>query len=181
MEKDIKTNMEKSLESLKNKFKQIRAGRANVDMLSSIQVEYYGSMTALNQVANLSTSDARTLIIDPWDKGTLSDIEKSIQKSNLNLNPINDGKIIRIILPELTEERRKEFLKIAKKELEEGKVSVRNVRKHFNTEYKKMEENGEISEDQLKAKEKEVQKITDEYVLKMDNLYHQKEKDIMGL
>ena len=171
--------MNKSLDSFRLKLSKIRAGRANVDILDSVRVEYYGDMVPLNQVASLSVSDAKTIVIDPWDKSMLEGINKAIQKANLGLNPSTDtnSKIIRIIIPPLTEERRKEFVKIAKKELEEAKISLRNIRHKANSAIK----NDDLSEDEKRSKEKSVQKILDEFTKKAEEIFSSKEKDIMSI
>lgn len=155
--KETETKMEKALENTKEKFSSIRAGRASVSMLDGITIEAYGTPSPLSQVGTLSAPEARLLTIDPWDKTLIPAIEKAIQHSNLGLNPSNDGKIIRLLVPELTAERRKEYVKIVKKEAEEGKVAVRNIRKDINNKLRKMEKDGEITEDELKSNEDSVQ------------------------
>ncbi|TDT67022.1 ribosome recycling factor [Hypnocyclicus thermotrophus] len=175
---DAREKMDKAVEATKHKFASIRAGRANVSMLDGIKVNQYGSEMPLNQVANLSAPEARLLVIDPWDKSIIKDIEKVIVNSNLGLTPNNDGKVIRLQIPELTAERRKEYAKLAKKEAEEGKVAIRNVRKDTNNKLRRLEKDSEITEDDLKRYENEVQKLTDEYIKKIDDLYAKKEKEI---
>ncbi|MDN5304665.1 MAG: ribosome recycling factor [Fusobacteriaceae bacterium] len=175
---DAREKMDKAVEATKHKFASIRAGRANVSMLDGIKVNQYGSDMPLNQVANLSAPEARLLVIDPWDKSIIKEIEKVIVNSNLGLTPNNDGKVIRLQIPELTAERRKEYAKLAKKEAEEGKVAIRNVRKDTNNKLRKLEKDSEITEDDLKRYEADVQKLTDEYIKKIDELYAKKEKEI---
>jgi ribosome recycling factor len=175
---DAREKMDKAVEATKHKFASIRAGRANVSMLDGIKVNQYGAEMPLNQVANLSAPEARLLVIDPWDKSVIKEIEKAIVNSNLGLTPNNDGKVIRLQIPELTAERRKEYAKLAKKEAEEGKVAIRNIRKDTNNKLRKLEKDSEITEDDLKRYEDEVQKLTDDYIKKIDELYAKKEKEI---
>ena len=176
--KETETKMEKALENTKEKFSSIRAGRASVAMLDGITIEAYGSPAPLSQVGTLSAPEARLLTIDPWDKTLIPAIEKAIQHSNLGLNPSNDGKIIRLLVPELTAERRKEYVKIVKKEAEEGKVAVRNIRKDINNKLRKMEKDGEITEDELKSNEDSVQNFTDKFIKNIDEALDKKEKEL---
>ena len=176
--KETETKMEKALENTKEKFSSIRAGRASVSMLDGITIEAYGTPSPLSQVGTLSAPEARLLTIDPWDKTLIPAIEKAIQHSNLGLNPSNDGKIIRLLVPELTAERRKEYVKIVKKEAEEGKVAVRNIRKDINNKLRKMEKDGEITEDELKSNEDSVQKFTDKFIKNIDEALDKKEKEL---
>ncbi len=176
--KETETKMEKALENTKEKFSSIRAGRASVSMLDGITIEAYGTPSPLSQVGTLSAPEARLLTIDPWDKTLIPAIEKAIQHSNLGLNPSNDGKIIRLLVPELTAERRKEYVKIVKKEAEEGKVAVRNIRKDINNKLRKMEKDGEITEDELKSNEDSVQKFTDKFIKNIDEALEKKEKEL---
>ena len=176
--KETETKMTKALESTKEKFSSIRAGRANVTMLDGITIDAYGTPSPLSQVGTLSAPEARLLTIDPWDKTLIPAIEKAIQHSNLGLNPSNDGKIIRLLVPELTAERRKEYVKIVKKEAEEGKVAVRNIRKDINNKLRKMEKDGEITEDELKSNEDSVQKFTDKFIKNIDEALDKKEKEL---
>lgn len=175
---DCKDKMNKAVESTKHKFAGIRAGRANVAMLDGIRVEQYGSEMPLNQVGSVSAPEARLLVIDPWDKSIIPAIEKAIMASNLGLTPNNDGKVIRLMIPELTADRRKEYVKFAKSEAENGKVAVRNVRKDVNNHLRKLEKDGEITEDDLKRYEDEVQKLTDATIKTIDQLLATKEKEI---
>lgn len=170
--------MVKALDATKKRFASIRAGRASVAMLDGVKVEQYGSLMPLNQVANVSAPEARLLTIDPWDKSVIKDIEKAISNSGLGLTPNNDGKLIRLQIPELTSERRKEYVKIAKKDAEEGKIAIRNVRKDINNKLRKAEKDGDISQDELKAAEDNVQKVTDKFIKDVDTTYAAKEKEI---
>lgn len=173
-----KDSMESSINHLGSELTKIRAGRATPSMLDGVSVEYYGSMTPLSQVSNINTPDARTISIQPWEKQMLSEIEKAIINSNLGLNPQNNGELIMINVPPLTEERRLNLVKQAKSEGEHAKVSVRNARKDANDEIKKLKNDG-LSEDMVKDAESEVQKFTDSFVKKVDELVALKEKDIM--
>lgn len=175
---DCKEKMNKAVESTKHKFASIRAGRANVSMLDGIKIEQYGSLMPLNQVGTVSAPEARLLVIDPWDKSVIPTIEKAIMTSNLGLTPNNDGKVIRLMIPELTADRRKEYVKFAKSEAENGKVAVRNIRKDMNNNLRKLEKDGEITEDDLKRFEDEVQKLTDATIKTIDQLLALKEKEI---
>lgn len=157
----------------------MRAGRASVSMLDGVTVEAYGSPTPLNQVGTVSAPEARLLTIDPWDKSLIPVIEKSILQANLGFNPSNDSKIIRLAVPELTEERRKEYVKLVKKEAEEGKIAIRNVRKDINNKLRKMEKDSEITEDELKSSEEKVQKMTDKFVAAVDEALAKKEKELL--
>ena len=176
---ELQNKMEKSLENTKDKFSHVRAGRATVSMLDGVTVEAYGSPTPLNQVGTVSAPEARLLTIDPWDKSLIPVIEKSILQANLGFNPSNDGKIIRLAVPELTEERRKEYVKLVKKEAEEGKIAIRNVRKDINNKLRKMEKDSEITEDELKSSEEKVQKMTDKFVAAIDEALAKKEKEFL--
>lgn len=171
--------MKGAIEAFKKDLGSIRTGRASLSLLDGIEVEYYGNPTPLNQVASLSTPDSRQIVIQPWDPKTISAIEKTILKSDLDLTPTNDGKVIRINIPPLTEERRKQLVKVVKKRAEEARVAIRNVRRDFNEELKKLEKNKEISEDELKKSLDEVQKLTDTYIKKVDERLEHKEKEIM--
>jgi len=175
---DCKDKMDKAIESTKYKFASIRAGRANVSMLDGIKIEQYGSLMPLNQVGTVSAPEARLLVIDPWDKSVIPTIEKAIMTSNLGLTPNNDGKVIRLMIPELTADRRKEYVKFAKTEAENGKVAVRNIRKDMNNNLRKLEKEGEITEDDLKRFEDDVQKLTDATIKTIDQLLALKEKEI---
>lgn len=172
--------MDKAIKHTESELHKIRAGKAMPSMLEGIMVEYYGNPTPLQQVASVNTPDARTLVIKPWEKNVIGEIEKAIINSDLGLNPQNDGEIIRLNIPPLTEERRKSLVKQAKNETEQGKISVRNARKETNDSLKKLQKEG-ASEDEIKRAEENVQKLTDDYVSKMDNLLVEKEKEIMTI
>ena len=172
--------MDKAVTHTSGELTKIRAGKAMPNMLDGVDVEYYGSSTPLNQVASVTAPDARTISIKPWEKKTIPDIERAIINANLGFNPQNDGELIRINIPPLTEERRLTLVKQAKAEIENGKVSIRNVRKEVNDSIKKLLKDG-VSEDEVKNAEDEVQKITDAHTTKLDDLFAKKEKDIMTI
>ena len=183
MDKSIYTEMEKEmkevLSKLKSEFVVIRTGRASASLLDKIYVDYYGSPVPINQIASISVPEPKMIVIQPWDIKMLGVIEKAILKSDLRLTPNNDGKVIRLVLPELTSERRQELLKLAKKKAEEARVSIRNIRREYNENLKKMEKRGEISEDELKRSQEEIQKLTDKYIEEVDKMLAAKETDIM--
>ena len=179
--KDYARRMDKALEHVNEEFGAVRAGRANPKVLDRICVEYYGSETPLNGVATISSPDARTLVIQPWDTKLLKDIAKAIQISDLGINPQNDGKSIRLNFPQLTEERRKELVKQIHKYSEGGKVAVRNIRRDAMDHFKKLEKKSEITEDELKQAEKDLQKLTDDSCKKIDELLAKKEKELMAV
>jgi ribosome recycling factor len=171
--------MGKSVGALKSEFKRIRTGRASLALLDGIRVDYYGTLTPLNQMASLSVPESRLITIQPWDISVIKEIEKAILKSDLGLTPSSDGKIIRIAIPPLTEERRKELVKIANKISEEYKVAVRNIRRDSNELLKGLKKEGNISEDEAFKAQEQVQKITDEYIRRIDDVYQEKEKEIL--
>lgn len=175
---NAKEQMDKAVNHLESELVKVRAGKASPSMLEGIQVDYYGTRTPLNQVANINTGDARTLIVQPWEKTMLTPIEKAIQAANIGLNPQNDGIIIRIPVPALTEERRRDLAKKAKSEAETAKVSMRSIRKEANEELKKLQKSG-TPEDEVKEGENKVQQLTDAYVIKCDKHLEVKEKEIM--
>ena len=177
---DAQNIMEKAILHCETELAKIRAGKASAAMLDGIMVDYYGNHTPLNQVGSINTPDARTLIIQPWEKALLSSIERAIMEANIGLNPQNDGLIIRLAVPPLTEERRKDLVKKVKEEAERGRITVRNIRKDANEKIKKLKGEG-ISEDEIKTGEAEVQKITDIYIIKIDKHAEAKEKDIMTI
>ena len=179
--KQTEEKMKKSLSALEEEFNTLRTGRASPALFDKIRVEYYGNPTPLNQVATISVPEARLVVSQPWDKSIIGEIEKAIQKSELSVNPSNDGKVIRISIPPLTEERRKEFVKIAKGMAEQSRVSIRNVRRDANDELKKAQKDGEISEDDLKRAEDDVQKLTDKYVEEVNTMLDAKEKEILEI
>lgn len=176
---DTKEKMEKVLEVLLKEFNNIRTGRARPSLLDGIKTEYYGTMTPLNQMAGISVPEPRLLLIQPWDKSVLASVEKAILKSDLGLVPNNDGEVIRIAIPQLTEERRKELVRLARKKTEEQRVSVRNIRRDANEVLKKMEKEGTIPEDDYHWSLDEVQEITNEYIKKIDEMLKEKEEEIM--
>lgn len=175
---DAKTLMDKAVDHADNELNKIRAGKASPSMLDDIMVDYYGSPTPLSQVGSVNTPDARTIVVQPWEKSLLTAIEKAIMEANLGVNPQNDGVIIRINVPPLTEERRRDLVKKAKNEAENGKIAIRNIRKDTNEKIRKLKSEG-VSEDEMKTGEAEVQKLTDAYIAKIDTLSVAKEKDIM--
>ena len=176
---DTEERMEKTIESLKKDFGKLRTGRASASLVDGIKADYYGTMTPISQMATVSVPDSRTITIQPWDKAGKGVIEKAILKSDLGLNPINDGRVIRISIPPLTEERRKELSKVSRKYGEEAKVGLRNIRRDANDTLKKMEKNKEITEDDLKKSIDDVQKLTDRFVEEVDKRCSAKEKEIM--
>lgn len=171
--------MKGAIEAMKKEFQAVRTGRANSGILDRVIVEYYGTPTPLNQLANLSVADARTLVVQPWDKSILNAVEKAILKADLGLNPVNDGNLIRLPIPQLTEERRKELVKLIRKEAEEKRVAIRNLRREANERIKVLERDGKISEDDGKKGLDEVQKLTDKQIAEIDKLLEHKEKEIM--
>ena len=175
----VKDDMNKAIEALERDFSRVRTGRASLALLDGIRVSAYGSLSPLNQVASLSIPESRLITIKPWDKTVIGDIEKAIQRSDLGLTPSNDGQIIRIAIPPLSEERRKDLVKVVHKRAEEGKVTVRNARREGNEMLKSMEKSSEISEDELHKATKEVQKLTDDFIKKVDDTLQVKEKEIM--
>ena len=179
--KDAESKMQKTIEAVKADFASVRAGRANASVLDRVQVEYYGSPTPLNQVASISSPDPRQLVIQPWDSSLLREIEKAILTSELGINPQNDGKVIRLTFPQLTEERRKELTKQVHKYAEGGKVAVRNIRRDMMDKIKAAKKMSEITEDDAKDYEKKLQDITDKYVKKLDELAAEKEKELMSV
>ena len=176
---ELRQKMTKSTEALEKEFKRIRTGRASTALLEGIRVECYDTQMPLEQVASMAVPESRLLTIQPWDQSIIGDIEKGILKSELGLTPINDGKIIRISIPPLTEERRKELAKLAKKMAEESKISIRNLRREANEMFKELKTEKEISEDELYRSQDEVQKITDDFIKKIDEITSHKEKEII--
>lgn len=179
--KDVEDRMLKSIKNLQKEFSTIRTGRANTAMFEGLKVSVYGSEMPLNQVATISIPEPRLVVIQPWDKSNLGEVEKAILKSDLSLNPSNDGNLIRLQIPELTEERRKEYVKLAKGKSEECKVSIRNVRRDGNEMVKSLEKDKEISEDDAKATQEKIQKLTDKYIEETQKLTENKEKEILSL
>lgn len=177
--RDTHDLMELALESTAEELASIRTGRATISLLDGINVEYYGSKSPINQVASVSIPEARLMVIQPWDKSIIGEIERALLKADLGLNVNNDGNVIRITIPELTEERRKDLVKHAKKLAEEGKISVRAIRRDANETLKKLEKSGDLPEDDSRREQGEVQDLTDEYVKKVDEMVAAKEKEIM--
>jgi len=181
MKTDAKNSMEKAIQALLNELKKVRTGRAQVSMLDNIKVNYYGQLTPLNQVSAISTPDAKSFLIAPWEQPMLKEIEAAIIKSDLGLAPINDGKVIRLKVPDLTEERRRDLVKQTKKTVEDAKVAVRMARRDANEVAKKALKDKSISEDDNKRSQDEIQKMTDQYIEKIDKLAAEKEKEIMTI
>ena len=179
--KPYSSRMDKTIRSLGEDFASVRAGRANAAVLDRISVEYYGQDTPINQIGSITSPDARTLVIEPWDRTMLKKIEKAIQVSDLGINPQNGGRVIRLVFPQLTEERRKDLTKQVKKYGEEAKVAVRNIRRDAMDSIKGMKKKSEITEDEQKTAEKDLQKVTDDYVKKIDDLTAKKEKELMEI
>lgn len=178
---ELKDNMDKAIAALEKSFHKVRTGRASLSLLDGIKIDYYGTATPLNQVASLSVPESRLIVISPWDTSILGTIEKAIQKSDLGLMPNNDGKLIRLAIPPLTEERRKELVKVVRKMAEECKVKQRNHRREANEQLKTLKKDNEISEDDLFSAQEEVQKVTDRYIQKADEVLSAKEKEIMEI
>ena len=178
---ELAAKMDKTIEALKSQFASVRAGRANASVLDRINVEYYGAETPIGQVATIASPDPRTLTISPWDTTLLKTIEKAIQASDLGINPQNDGRLIRLSFPMLTEERRKDLTKQVKKYGEEGKIAIRNIRRDAMEAAKKQQKKNEITEDDLKEIEKTVQDLTDQYIKKIDDLTAEKDKELMAI
>ena len=179
VKKNTQQKMEKTIHALNEELKKVRTGRAQVSMLDGVKVNYYGSLSPLSQVASVSTPDAKSFLIAPWESSVLKDIEQAIVKSDLGLAPINDGKVIRLKVPELTEERRKDLVKQTKKTVEDARVAVRMARRDANEEVKKALKDKKISEDENKKAETDIQKLTDDFIKKIDQIADEKEKSIM--
>ncbi len=179
--KDVEEKMKKSVSVFAENLGGVRAGRANPKILNKLNIEYYGTPTPITQVASVSVPEARLIVIQPWDKSILQEIEKEIQKADLGINPINDGNVIRLSFPELTEERRKELVKETKKMVEDAKVAIRNIRRDSIDEFKQRQKNSEITEDDLIVAEEEIQKLTDKYNKEIDLEFEKKEKEILSI
>ena len=177
--REAKEKMHKAAQNLQRELGQIRAGRANASLLDRITVNYYGVPTPLNQMASIQIPEARILMITPFDKSILQDVEKAIMTSDIGISPTNDGNVIRLVIPQLTEERRKELAKDVKKEAENAKIAVRNIRRDAIDEYKKQQKNGDITEDDLRGLEKEVQTLTDNSIKEVDKIAAEKEKELL--
>lgn len=179
--KDYENKMKKSIDSYVQSLSSMRAGRATPDVLSKITVDYYGSPTAINQMAEVKVTDARTLVISPWDSSTMKNMEKAILASDLGITPQNDGRVIRLVFPQLTEERRKEMAKQISKMGEDAKVAIRNIRRDANDAIKAAKKNSEMTEDEAKASDKATQDLTDKYIKEIDNITSAKNKEIMEI
>jgi ribosome recycling factor len=176
---ETKDRMGKSISALQNELKRVRTGRASLSLLDGIRVDYYGTLTPLNQMASLSVPEPRLITIQPWDATVIKEIEKAILKSDLGLTPSNDGKLVRISIPPLTEERRKELVKVVNKMCEEYRVAIRNIRRDSNELIKSFKKDGDVSEDDAFRGQEQVQKITDEFIQQVDDIYKEKEKEIL--
>jgi ribosome recycling factor len=176
---ESENNMKKTVEVVKKEFASLRAGRATPALLDKIMVNYYGTPTPINQLANISVPEARLMVIQPWDKSVLPEIERAIMKSDLGVPPAGDGTVIRLAIPQLTQERRVELMKIVKKKAEDGRVAVRNIRREANEQLKLTQKGGKLSEDELKRSQDEVQKLTDRFIKEIDALLSTKEQEIM--
>ncbi len=181
IKQDSERRMTKSVEALKTEMSKIRTGRANVSILDHVQVEYYGAPAPLNQVANVSVADSRTLMVTPWEKDMVQSIEKAIMSADLGLNPATAGTSIRVPMPPLTEERRKEMIRVVRGEAEQGRVSIRNIRRDANAQLKELVKEKEISEDDERRANEMIQKLTDKYISDLDDVLAQKEKDLMEI
>lgn len=177
--REIHKNMENALESAAKELASIRTGRATISLLDGINVDYYGAKSPINQVASVSIPEARLMVIQPWDKSIIGEVERAILKADLGLNVNSDGNVIRITIPELTEERRKELVKLSKKLSEEGKIAIRNIRRDANSALKDMEKSGDLPEDDSRKEQSDVQELTDEHIAKIDEMIQAKEKEIM--
>ena len=178
---DTEDRMEKAMAALERDFQKLRTGRATTALVDGIKADYYGTPTPISQMASVAVPDSRTITIQPWDKGGISVVEKAILKSDLGLTPVNDGRIIRINIPPLTEERRKELVKVGRKYAEDARIAVRNVRRDANDSLKKLEKGKEISEDERKKAEEDVQELTNKYVAEIDRHFQEKEKEILAI
>ncbi len=179
--KDASQRMEMAVENVRSELAKFRTGKASPTLLDDVTVEYYGSRVPLKQAANISAPEARLLVVQPWEKSMLADIEKEIHKSDLGLNPNNDGIVIRIPIPQLTEERRQSMVKLARKVGEDGKIAIRNIRRDANDKLKKAEKSHDISEDEMHRAQDEIQKITDDFSAQIDQILERKEKDILEI
>lgn len=179
IKQEAETKMQKSLEALRRDLASIRTGKANPALLDKVMVDYYGTATPINQLANISAPEARMLVVQPWDKSVVPNVEKAILKSDLGLNPSSDGTVIRLVIPQLTQESRKELVKRVKKKAEEAKVAIRNIRRDANEALKAAEKNKEISEDENKNAQDDIQKLTDKYIAELEKILENKENEIM--
>lgn len=179
IKKDANERMRKSIDALSNELSKVRTGRANANLLDHVTVEYYGNQVPINQTATVSVEDARTIAITPWENSLLPVIEKAIMSSDLGLNPTSAGNVIRVVMPPLTEERRKDLVRVVKQEAEKGRVAVRNIRRDANNDFKELLKEKEISQDEERQAQDEIQKMTDQFIQEIDSILGQKEKDLM--
>lgn len=179
--KELNENMEKAVQAMEKSFNKVRTGRASVSLLDGIKVDYYGTATPLSQVASLSVPESRLILISPWDVGAITAIERAIQKSDLGLMPANDGKLIRLAIPQLTEERRKDLVKVVRKSVEECRIKLRNARRDANEKFKTLKKNNDISEDEMFKQQDEVKKLMDKAMVKTEAILADKEKEIMQI
>lgn len=179
--KDAEQRMQKSISALETAFNKIRTGRAHPSILDGIMVTYYGAETPLNQLANITVEEGRSLVVSPWERNLIGEVEKAIMKSDLGLNPSNNGQVVRVPMPALTEETRREYTKQAKHEAENARVAIRNIRRDANNDLKELEKAKEISEDELRRGEEQIQKLTDKYIASVDSHYHSKEADLLSV
>jgi len=181
IQKDAESRMQKSIESVKNELSKIRTGRAHPSLLNHVTVEYYGSEVPIGQVANIAVEDSRTLTVTPWEKPMVQAVEKAIMTSDLGLNPATAGTVIRVPMPPLTEERRRDLTKVVKQEGEQGKVAIRNIRRDANSDIKSLLKDKDISEDEARGGEEAIQKLTDKYIAEVDKLVEAKEQDLLSI
>lgn len=181
IQKDAESRMQKSIEAMKNELSKIRTGRAHPSLLNHISVDYYGSEVPIGQVANIAVEDSRTLTVTPWEKPMVQVVEKAIMTSDLGLNPVSAGTVIRVPLPPLTEERRRDLTKVVKQEGEQGKVAIRNIRRDANSDIKSLLKDKDVSEDEARGAEEAIQKITDKYIAEVDKLVEAKEQDLLSI
>ncbi len=179
--KDARSRMDKAIESFQSELSKVRTGRANPALLDGVKVDYYGQMVPINQASNISVPEPRMILIQPWEKSMLGEIEKAIQKADLGLNPSNDGSIIRIPIPQLSEERRKDMVRVVKKFAEEARIAVRNIRRDANDHLKKLEKSNELSEDELSVELDEIQQLTDGHTKRIDEILEHKENEVMEI
>lgn len=178
---DASSRMRKSIEALSNELSKVRTGRANARLLDHVMVDYYGNLVPINQAATVAVEDARTIAITPWENSMVAVLEKAIMSSDLGLNPTTAGMVIRVIMPQLTEERRKDLVKVVRHEAEKGRVAIRNIRRDANTDFKELLKEKEISEDEEHQAEDEIQKLTDQFIKEIETVLEQKEKDLMAV
>jgi len=181
IKQDASSRMRKSIEALSNELSKVRTGRANARLLDHVMVDYYGNLVPINQAATVAVEDARTIAITPWENSMVAVLEKAIMSSDLGLNPTTAGMVIRVIMPQLTEERRKDLVKVVRHEAEKGRVAIRNIRRDANTDFKELLKEKEISEDEERQAEDEIQKLTDQFIKEIETMLEQKEKDLMAV